>query len=219
MDSAAVPTTRGNPFSRLAGGMVGMLLLLCSAHSAATILDFDQLPAGWVINSGDSVGGITFTYDLGDVSLAVSTGAATTSMPNFLGTTDLGLLQAGDHFTLTFAGPTNRVAMYFLSSDEILAGDIGLMADTGALVSLTTDDVVNAMPLGLQSKAYFLALNSSTAFSAVSITFPSECGGCFLYNVDDISFSGAVPEAGSLWLLAAGLLSLGIVRLRKNPLR
>lgn len=218
MDSAGVPTIGANPLARFTGAIVGMFLLLCSAHSAATVLNFDELATGFVIASGDSVGGITFTYDFGGVNLAVGSDLVTTSAPNFLGTTDLGLLQAGDHFTLTFSAPMNQVGMYFISSDEIMADDIGLLTNTGVSVSLTSADIVNARPLGLDSKAYLLALNSPTAFSAVSVTFPSECTGCFLYNVDDISFAGAVPEAGSLWLLVAGLLSLGVVRLQKHPL-
>ena len=59
-----------------------------------SVVDFDTSPTG-IVASGSSVGGITFTYDFGGVSLKISDVYDTTSPDNFLGTDDSDNLGRG----------------------------------------------------------------------------------------------------------------------------
>jgi len=198
---------------------------LAALPGTANTLDFDSQAAGTVIADGDSVDGITFNYDLFDlfgVSLVVTDGAQfgggsfggpflTTSGSNFLGTDDADLLQAGDGFTLDFA-PVNAIGMSFITADPIFDGDITLSAGGGS-VSLVAAEV--GADLGDGGLPFFLGLiDTENTFGSASID-TLDCGGCFIYNVDDI-ITSVVPVPGAIWLFLPALAGLAAASKKKR---
>jgi MYXO-CTERM domain-containing protein len=179
--------------------------------ASSQTLNFDSQAAGTVIPSGGSDGGITFTYNLGAVQLQVSTGNQTTSLPNYLGTTDLGVFQGGDAFTLTFSQPTNAVGMSFITSpDPINNGDLTLTGG-GTTASLVAADQLATLSDG--GKVFFLGLvDGTTPFTSASI---GGSGPFFLFNVDDV-VTAAVPESTPFGLVAMGMVGLSLARRRRR---
>jgi hypothetical protein len=182
---------------------------LSTAGLSANTLDFDGLTGGNsttfgdLIASGDTVGGITFTYDFGGVTMEVRNDFDTTSPANYLGTDDGGVFQDGDNFDLSFA-PANAVGMFFITADQMFDNDIELAAGGGS-IGLSAAEGTSLSDGG---QAFFLGLiDDMNTFSAASITTIG--GGFFLYNVDDIVTAAvAVPEPASLPLMAFGIIGL-----------
>lgn len=178
----------------------------------ANILDFDDLAYGDPIADGQTLGGITFSYEFGGVTMMVVDDlyAPTTSSPNLLGANDGEVFLDGDNFTISFS-PVRAVGMYFLSPDEMYDDDIVLSAGGGA-ASLNAN---MALFLGVDADnlpwhAYFLGIIDPDA-SFVSADVATIGGGYFVYNVDDI-VTAAVPLPGALPLLVSGLAGLAWLR-------
>ncbi len=179
---------------------------LAALPGSANTLDFDSQAAGTVIASGDTVDGITFNYDFGGVQMEVRNDFLTTSPDNYLGTTDFGVLQDGDEFSLSFA-PVNAIGMSFITADPMFDDDITLNAG-GASVGLVAADV--GADLGDGGFPFFLGIIDTTnAFSSADIF--NIGGGFFLYNVDDI-ITSVVPLPGAIWLFLPALAGLAAVR-------
>lgn len=179
------------------------------ANVSTTTLDFDNLTAGDLIASGDSVGGITFTYDLGGLSLRITDGADTTSPPNFLGTDDAGMLQDGDDITLGFAA-RNALGLYVMSLDALLDNDFRLTVGAFS-ASLSTANLQDTLADG--TSVYFLGIVDAMApFTSASLTTSHDGeAGYFLWNADDIVTAVAqVPEPETWAMLLAGLGLLGL---------
>ena len=72
----------------------------------SSTLDFEGPGSRTVLSSGDFLGGVLFTYDLGGVDLVVSDVNATTSGAFSLGVDDPGIdvFTAGNEFDLDFSG-------------------------------------------------------------------------------------------------------------------
>lgn len=160
-----------------------------------TTLTFDGAGANDPIPSGTTLDGITFAYDLGGVSLKVSSEAAssysTTSSAHFLGTDDADILQDGDSISLSF-GPISSIGLYVLSNDTMIDHDVTLIAG-GASVGLVAADVQTTLADG--SRVYFLGISDpdATFFSA---TLTTAGNGEFLFNVDDIITVAAADADG-----------------------
>lgn len=227
--------TRGAWARRLAGaaGLVASAAALAApvaytdraAFDAATagmhrtVENFDALPSGTPITSGDALGGLALTYNLGGVSLAVTDGTAfgggalpfaTTSPGNFLGTDDGDMLQDGDGFTVQL-GAANAFGLYLISADPLWDGDFRLVAG-GIGASLWTGDLQAFFP-GDGGSAYFLGIVDVDAplWAATLTTDHDGATGQFLWNADDLVLArvaGHVPEPGSLALCAIGLAAL-----------
>ncbi len=187
---------------------------LGSASLIATTEDFEGSSAGDLLVDGGSVSGLTFSYDFGGVSLAVTDGDQfggggpfdTTSPSNFLGTDDSDLFQDGDDFSILFSA-SNAIGMFFLTADSMFDNDITLSAG-GVLASLVAADVEQTLSDG--SQVFFLGIIDDVGtFSSADI---STVGlGAFLYNIDDI-VTATVPEPGTAILVLFGLVGVCLRR-------
>jgi hypothetical protein len=172
--------------------------------AVTTTLNFDSLTAPSLIASGDVLDGISFSYNLGSVSLQVTDGADTTSSPNFLSTNDSGVLQDGDDITLGF-GARNAIGLYVMSLDSLIDDDFRLTVGTYS-TSLTTEKLHSTLADG--TSVYFLGIVDATStFTSASITTSHDgYSGYFLWNADDIVTAVAqVPEPETWAMLLAGL--------------
>ena len=196
---------------------------LTALPGAPTTASFDGLSSGDAIASGDSADGITFSYAFGDgVQLIVTDGTAaggggpfaTTSAPNFLGTTDLDVLLDGDDLALGFSG-ASAIGLFIITAEvpgtTLFDGDLGLAA-AGITAFLDVDAVEQTLPDGI---VYFLGvIDPAASFSSASLdSFGG--GGAFAFNVDDVVT--AVPEPGTALMVALGLLV--ICRLQSKSCR
>jgi hypothetical protein len=173
---------------------------------------FDTTPAGTTtFSDGDSIGQITFNNSIG-FDLIVATGLVTTSSPNYLGVVGDELFHALDQWGLTFASPVFAVGMYFITADELFAGDIVLRTDTDLTAS---NSAFADVTLGTD-RAYFVGLTSNTSFDSVRVEYGPDVEAIFFtYNVDDITTvaTAAVPEpSGMLVLTCAGVVILSMQR-------
>jgi len=191
---------------------------LAALPGAPSIADFDGLTSGDVIPSGGSADGITFTYAFGGVDLIVTDGSAaggggpfaTTSAPNFLGTTDFDVLLDGDDLVLGFA-TASAVGLFIVTAevpgDTLFDGDLGLSA-AGTTAYLDVDAVEQTLSDG--GIVFFLGvIDPAASFTTASLDGFGG-GGAFAYNVDDVVT--AVPEPSSALLLGLGLLILRRLR-------
>jgi hypothetical protein len=194
---------------------------MAALPGAATTQNFESVTAPFVINSGDTLGGITFNYDFGpgqpvdmQVSSSTDTGYATTSGTNFLGTDDADIFLDDDDFTMDFAA-TSAIGLYIITAEtpnftlfdddiQLTAGGSTAFLNVGALQSTLSDG----------SLVYFIGLiDTSGSFTTATLDTPNSSEG-FLYNIDDITTS-AVPLPGAFWLFGSGLAGLIAVRRRR----
>lgn len=180
---------------------------------------YDTYGPGLTVGDGESLAGLTYTYgtsgnDLAGsgVSLQVSSGFGTTSTANYLGTSDGGLFQSGDGFSLSFR-PAKAVGMYFLSNDALFDGDITLSAGTVTASLVVADEQPFGLPDG---RVYFLGLiDDAGSFTHAEIgSFCAPCGS-FLFNIDDV-VTAPVPVPATLPL---ALTALGLLRLQQSRRR
>jgi hypothetical protein len=174
---------------------------LAALPGTATTLNFESQTAGDLIASGDTIGGITFTYDFGGVSMMVSDVFDTTSPDNFLGTNDADVFQGIDEFDMAFA-PSAAIGLSLISADVIntdLFDDDIVLTVGSASIELDVSEIQQA--LGDGGNVFFLGLiDDSGTFTSASVT--TSGFDSFLYNVDDIVTADAIPEPGSLALFA-----------------
>jgi hypothetical protein len=144
-------------------------------------LDFDTMTPGTTIARAGTTGDITFEYDFGGIPMKIAHLYATTSKPNFLGTSDGGMFHDGDNFTLVFRAG-HAIGLFFITADPIFDGDLTLTAG-GTTASLSAASIEKTLPDG--SKVYFLGIvDSKGSFTRANVA--AIPGGFFLFNVDDI---------------------------------
>lgn len=186
----------------------------------ATVEGFDTTLAGTLISDGATLHGLRYGYGGSGnhlagsgVGIEVVSGYGTTSAPNQLGTSDAGLFQSGDDFSLGFAA-ASAVGLYIISNDPLFDGDITLRA-AGAAVSLKASAV---QPFGLpDGRVYFLGLlDDAHSFSSAALA--SSCCALFVFNVDDIVLAGAVPEPSTAAFALLGIAGLSMFRRRRGAL-
>jgi len=183
-----------------------------------TTYDFDSMADGDLINSGDTINGATFTYDIsfmGDaLTIEVDDQFDATSGDNYLGlnlngstTTFIG----GDQITVSFSETIYAAGMYLLSGSNIFDNDFTLTTNSGQSVS---NSATADQTLSDGSDAYFIGLIDNT-LGFNSITLSSADLG-FNFNIDDITTSSltplptvsAVPVPAAAWLFGSSLLFL-----------
>jgi len=192
--------------------------------------DFEDTPAGTVIENGDRLGPLAFGHAIagGTIDLAVADGLPTTSGSRFLGLAAGPVqdrqIQHGDRLRIRLLslGDSGRPAPAFglkvVSGDPLLAGDIRL---SGAGLTVTNA----AVPAGATSdggRVYFLGLVAETPIEEVTLDygFPQDAVA-FLFTVDDIELglqsapARPVPVRNpvALALLVLALFTAGLVRL------
>ena len=184
------------------------------------ILNFDSQGVGTIIPSGTALGGITFTYSLGPLSLQVRNDFGTTSPLNYLGVNTVdGTLLNGEFFTIDFPSPITGLGLYFIGAPGAnLPGDFSLATiGSGGLANATPDRLLS------DGDAYFLGVIDPAGFSQAIVIGAS--GSCtqpdcqYVWNVDDITYTVAaqapVPEPSTLLLLGAGIGVVAMLRSRR----
>jgi hypothetical protein len=202
-----------------------------AATNSPTTAGFDDIAGGTVIFTGNGSGvadNITFSGTIagGDHEFVVvngpTSGADTTSEPNYLGTTDAtsgGALFGSDSITMAFSSPTTALGLYILGGNSFDAGTFTLNIGVGTAVNSALQDTT----LGDGTLAYYLGITSTTPFSSATIS-PTTLGGVGSgpeWNIDDITTATAngtsptpTPEPGTFVLMATFLGAL--VRRRKK---
>ncbi|HEY8494587.1 MAG TPA: hypothetical protein VIN04_11885 [Myxococcota bacterium] len=197
-----------------------------AGHGDVRVLDFESVPAGTTIASGESLEGVTFTFEIeGGFDLIVLDSEIdeidTTSGSRSLGVEEEGVplpLLAGDGFTLGFDRVVHAVGIYVIAGaigGDIQPGDIMLRVPGRAAV---TNGAEPDLVLGDGGEAYFLGLVEDdpaagfTSAEVITILPPEGTERDFDWNADDI-VTAVVPEpaAGGAGLVALVVLS-GLAR-------
>jgi hypothetical protein len=196
----AVSTATAAPFTDRAL----FLAAIAGLPGSPTTLDFESFPGATIPSSGGSIGGITFTSSTYD--FIVSTGFSTTSGAWYLGLDDAAdevFVPPHDLWSMSFSSPLRALGLYFISSDELLAGDIVLETPIGTAANGTSPEMLTDGGL-----AYFIGLVSETApFGTANVTYGAGVADFFVYDVDDITTLTAtpVPEPTSFVLTSSAL--------------
>jgi len=192
--------------------------------------DFEDTPAGTVLEDGDRLGSLAFDHAIagGAINLAVTDGLPTASGSRFLGLSAGPVqdrqIQHGDRATIRFLSlrdggrPVRAFGLKVVSGDPLLAGDItisggGFTVPNAARPAGTTSD---------DGRVYFLGLVADTSIDEVTLDygFPQDAVA-FLFTVDDIALGlqsaparpVSVRTPVALALLVLALFTAGLVRL------
>ena len=144
-------------------------------------LTFDSQSTGSTLANNDVLQDIQFEFDFGDVLLRIADSDTTSSTPNYLGTTDLDLLQDGDSISFGFPDAI-AVGLRIISADELVDDDLTLTF-LGLPANLVGLDIDQTLSDG--SFVYFLGLTSDD-LSGTTASLTTIGGGFFLFNIDDI---------------------------------
>lgn len=186
---------------------------LSAVSGSLSVQDFEGVAAGTVIEDGEAVGDITFSFSIPDggggfLDMLVTDSFDTTSGNNSLGldTLDEAFLD-GDSFGLSFATPVTAVGLFVITSDPALEDEILLTTPEGSAGNAATE----AFVLGDGGLVYFLGLTSTVPVSTASLAFATDGEINFAFNVDDLH-TVAVPEPGTLLLVGLGLVVVARLR-------
>jgi len=176
---------------------------------ATTLENWDELPAGTVITVRN---GVTYTPgNSGDQALVTDANFPLSS-PNTLGAVNAGFFDVGETMTFTFAMPVNVFGINFTTLATGAAYE--LTTNTGS-IAFSALDVYPG-----QSFGEFAGLITTADFTSITITPLSDpgCeGAACAYASDDLTYGSstpAVPEPGSLLLLASGLAACAFFKRR-----
>ena len=176
-----------------------------SSISDVRVLDFESSSPGDLLPSGNSLGGITFTYAIDGINMKVDNQFDTTSGNNYLGLDDPGNFDqfiTGDSFNLNLGGPFNALGLSFITSDPLEAGDIKLQTPLGDILNSAVEESI----LADGGFVYFLGLVSlDSPFGLAQIRTEPTADVTFLYTVDDI-ITAKVTEPSTVTLFLMVLL-------------
>jgi len=180
-------------------------ILISFRVAGATIIDFDALAPGTLVNT---IEGVTFASSVNAIGLdlVVSTGFNTTSGSNYLGVNDGGfeVFFPGDVVSLSFAVPITSLTVDFISS-PVTPGEV-FSIDTVSGSSISAAAPASVLLDG--GEVYSVSFSSPTPFSSAQL-MSFDTGDIYSYNIDTIEFF-PVPEPSTLLLLCSGLSSFVI---------
>ena len=190
--------------------------LAAAPAQASTVIDFEDQSSGTVAE-GTTIGGITFSSGNGSGLRIGSYGQQGS------GTYSLGVFgdRDGNYLIGTIAGGATSLMLDFGNDDPCCTnpGELatlqifsaGVLLDTVTVV-LNRDDIMN------QTIGY-----SGAAFDSFTFGYTDTQGGYFtgggrglIEIVDNISYTGAVPEPMTWMMLILGFLGIGGLMRRKN---
>jgi hypothetical protein len=167
----------------------------------STLVTFTDLPEDTEVN-GLSVGGLEFSYSLGNGSLIIDAGPGITANivpPNIVSTGDsTGVL------TITLSAPADLFGIGYAILNTIPvvnATTITVFSGATNLGSLSYNAVTDPSFTG-----GFAGLQSTIPFDRVQVTFDSAAAPAFA--LDNVRVATTVPEASSLVLVASGIAGL-----------
>jgi len=169
--------------------------------------DFDAIAANTVIPNNTTIGGIRFTFSIGNgLPLVIVDEFPTTSGTHALGVDVDRVFLSGDAFTIHFP-PSTAVGLHLIGED---------MQPGDAALDTATADVLLGEPEGTLadgSKVFFLGLVESDpdlAFTSATVSsFLASGVGDYVWNADDVR---AAPEPGASAAALAAVLGLGRMR-------
>ena len=137
------------------------------------------------------VGGLSFTSTVGNIGS---------------GRFNDRVVRLGAQTTFNFATPTNGFGAIF---DETPGG-------FGQNLKFTIDGITVVSPeLSNAGAGTFFGFISTNSFSSVLITAGSGPGGAETYNLDNLQFNAAVPEASTWAMMIAGFGLVGAAMRRR----
>jgi hypothetical protein len=186
---------------------------LADFSAAPTLINFDGLPDGTVVNNLFAAQGVTFARDDGQAVPVIdwtSLGRTTTSPTNVIGTISTSAAHYVFDLNVLFGSPILQVGAFFGNDQGVGYTQTTLEVfdiannSLGSVVVNTNDNTSVDQFIGLSSTAPFARARFSN-------------NGTFLAVVlDDLQFVSRVPEPASAWLLITGGLALGAFRVRKR---
>lgn len=170
---------------------------------------WDSLPLGFIINSGDTIDGLTYFYTpvFDGFSLAVTDALAPTA-PHALGTyyatgDYFSGIGPGDAFTIAFSSPVDTFGLWVNTAD-LVPGAVTITTNTGEVAVSGSDPITQDNPYG-----QFVGIATTGAFTSVTFSVRDGFGAAF----DGMTWVEAVvtpaPGSGVLSMLAFATMAGG----------
>lgn len=183
--------------------------LSAASSAGATVINFDELTAGTVVNSVYS--GVTFSTNTGNGGVSVFSNCCDHTAPNSIAPAPNGSFNFTGDLIVAFASTVNNLSFYIGGDDAAgVVGFIDIFGTSGLLgtVGLVADGDGSGLTEELQN------LSSFSNVASIHIRNVTDPAG-LVY--DTFSFDTAtVPEPSSLALLGIAALGFGLSRRRQG---
>ena len=167
----------------------------------STLITFAGLPDGTEVN-GLSVGGVLFSYNLGNGQLVIDGGPGITNNVNPPNIVSIG--NPAGILTILLTGPSTNFGYGYAILNTIAVANattITLFSGATNVGSLSYNGVVDPTFTG-----GFAGIQSTIPFDRVQVTFNSAAAPAFaLDNIRITPLGAAVPEPTTMLLLGSGL--------------
>jgi hypothetical protein len=190
--------------------LAGLLLVVTPMLSSAGVITFEGFPDGTSFTTQNFGAGVTFA---GATVLTLG-GSLNSSFPPHSGVNVV--YNISGPMTLSFSSPVDYFSGYFTYNAQVVISAYD--ATSGLLTSATSACNANYVGSGSGCAANeFMIVNAVGAISSVVIAG----GGGNNFTLDDAGFpgaidAGAVPEPGTMSMLAGGLVGLAMLVRRRR---